>query len=589
MKQFFKFMFASMVGFFISCLLFLLVFFIIIAALVSSSEKEVVIPEKSVLLISLDEPLYERSTENPFAGLPFEGSQYLKGLGLNDVITDIRKAEKDPKVKGILLDMSTVQAGLASVEAIRAALMEFKKSGKFIVSYADYYTQLSYYLASVSDRVFLNPQGMFEWKGLDARLLFFKGSLEKLNIDMQIVRHGKYKSAVEPLVNDKMSPENREQTTEFVQSFWKHMSGEVSAARNIDILELNRMADELACNSAGEALAGRMVDSLVYRDGLHSWLRKKLGIGEHDKINTVGLRKYIDVKPAEKKEFTKDRIAVIWASGDISTGEGSEESIGSDRISRAIRKARTDKNVKAIVLRVNSPGGMHIASEVIWREVQLATKEKPVVASFGDYAASGGYYIACGANKIVAEPTTITGSIGVFGVIPNVQKMMNQKLGITIDEVMTNQNSDYIPVYKPLSEFQRAVLTKDIERIYDIFLTRVAEGRKMQRDQVDSIAQGRVWTGLTAKSLGLVDETGGLDKALSMAAALAGITNYRILDLPEQKDPFTELVEYLSGDHQEETAIRKALGPLYPTYRDLQNLQTMQGIQARLPFTFSLN
>ncbi|HRY34246.1 MAG TPA: signal peptide peptidase SppA [Bacteroidales bacterium] len=589
MKQFFKFMFASMLGFFISCLVLLFIFFIIIAALVSSSDKEVVIPEKSVLLISLAEPLYERSTQNPFAGLPFEGSQYMKGLGLNDVIADIRKAEKDPKIIGILLDMSTVQSGLATVEAIRFALTEFKKSGKFIVSYADYYTQLSYYLASVSDKIFLNPQGLLDWKGLDARLLFFKGSLEKLNIDMQIVRHGKYKSAVEPLVNDRMSAENREQTTEFVQSFWKHMSSQVSLARKIEVAELNRLADELTCNGAAEALANRMVDSLVYRDGLHAWLRKKLAIGENDKINTVGLRKYIDVKPAEKKEFTKDKIAVVWASGDINTGEGSEESIGSDRISRAIRKARTDKNVKAIVLRVNSPGGMHIASEVIWREVQLAVKDKPVVASFGDYAASGGYYIACAANKIVAEPTTITGSIGVFGVIPNVQKMMNQKLGITIDEVMTNQNSDYIPVYKPLSDFQRAVLTKDIERIYDIFLTRVAEGRKMQRDEVDSIAQGRVWTGLTAKELGLVDETGGLDKALALAAELAEITNYRILSLPEQKDPFSELVEYLSGDQQEETAIRKALGPLYPTYRDLQNLQHMQGIQARLPFSFSLN
>ncbi|MHC1705938.1 MAG: signal peptide peptidase SppA [Bacteroidales bacterium] len=589
MKQFFKFMFASMLGFFISLLILFFIFFIIIASIVSLSSKETSIPAKSVLILKLDEPVVERSSESPFSNLPVDGFKYLTNIGLYDIIKDIHKAETDPNISGIFLDLSNMVINMGTLEEIREALLQFKKSGKFVVSFADYYSQRSYYLATVSDKVFLHPVGMFEWKGLAAELMFFKGTLSKLDVEMQVIRHGKFKSAVEPLISDKMSPENKEQTLAFIQSFWEHMVTKVAEARKIKVEDLNRLADELALEKPEDALKNGLVDSLTYRDGVIAWMQKKLGISASTKINYVGIRAYNEVPSTVKKEHTKDKIAVIFASGDINEGEGSEESIGAERIARAIRKARNDENIKAIVFRVNSPGGVMVSSDVIWREVQLAKKQKPVVASFGDFAASGGYYISCDASKIVAQPTTITGSIGVFAVIPNMQKMLNNKLGVTTDGVMTHKNSDFITVLKPLSEYQKALLTRDVERSYQIFVSRVALGRKLTPEMVDSIGQGRVWSGVTAKRLGLVDELGGLNKAIEVAAGLAKLEKYRLVELPAQKDPFTTMIEQLSGNYQEEAAIREKLGAYYPYYRQLMELKKLEGIQARMPFTFSVN
>ncbi len=588
MKQFFKFMFASMLGFFLSCFLMMFLSLIFIAALVSISDKETSIPSKSVLLIKLDEPIQERSQESPFTDIPFRGFQYLTTLGLDDIIKDIKKAEKDPKIEGILLDINELMIGYATTEEIREALLDFKKSGKFIYSYSDFYTQKSYYLASASDKVFLNPLGELEWKGLDASIMFYKGLLEKLDIEVQVVRHGKFKSAVEPLITDKMSPENRQQITTFIQSIWDQLANGVSKSRKLTVDELNRIADTLAIEKAEDAVSRGLVDSLIYREGLLKVLQKKLALKEDEKVNYVGLRKYNDIPVKEKKESTRDKIAVVFASGDIIQGEGDESTIGAERISRAIRKARTNKNVKAIVLRINSPGGMMISSDIIWREIQLARKEKPVVASFGDYAASGGYYIGCEADKIVAQPTTLTGSIGVFGIIPNFQKTMNNKLGITIDEAMTHKNSDFISVFKPMSDYQKALLTRSVERSYGIFVDRVAKGRKLDPALVDSLGQGRVWTGTDAKRLGLVDEIGGLQKAVEIAAGLAKIKNYRLMSLPEMQDPFTQIIEQLSGDYPEEAYLKAKLGPFYSYYEQLKVLQNLEGVQARMPFSCNI-
>jgi protease-4 len=589
MKQFFKFMFASMLGFFISIIILFFILMIIVASIVSMSSKETTIPAKSVLLVKVDEPVVERSSESPFSSLPFNGFKYLTSLGLNDILKDIDKAKSDPNISGIFLDLSDVSVNMATLEEIRQALGRFKESKKFVVSFADYYTQKSYYLASVSDKVFLHPIGMLEWKGLSAELMFFKGTLDKLDLEMQIQRHGKFKSAVEPLISDKMSPENKEQTLAFIQSFWDHMVTGVADARHLKVDDLNRLADSLSLDRAEHALKAGMVDSLTYRDGVIAWIQKKLGISSTTKINYVGLRAYNDVPSSVKKEHTKDKIAVIYASGDIIEGEGSEENIGAEKIARAIRKARNEDNVKAIVFRVNSPGGLMISSDVIWREIQMAKKVKPVVASFGDYAASGGYYISCEATKIVAQPNTITGSIGVYGIVPNMKNMVNNKLGITTDGVMTNKNSDFIPVFKPLSEYQKALLMRDVENSYQIFVSRVADGRKLSASLIDSIGQGRVWSGVTAQKLGLVDELGGIDKAIEVAAKLAGLKQYRLVDLPAQKDAFTSMIEQLSGNYQEEAAIKAKLGPYYIYYKQLMELKDLQGVQARVPFSFRID
>lgn len=589
MKQFFKFMFASMLGFFLSLVILFFILMIIVASIISMSSKETTIPAKSVLILKLDEPVAERSTENPFSSLPVNGFQYLTNLGLNDIVKDIHKAGLDPNISGIFLDLSEMSINLGTLEEIRDALLQFKKSNKFIVSFADYYSQRSYYLATVSDKIFLQPEGMFEWKGLAAQLMFFKGTLAKLDLDMQVIRHGKFKSAVEPLIADKMSPENKEQTLAFIQSFWDQIVNQVAAARKLKTEDLNKMADELTIEKPADAVKAGLVDSLTYRDGVISWIQKKLGISSKTKVNYVGLRTYNDIPSTEKKERSKDKIAVIFASGSINEGEGTEESIGAEKISRAIRKARNDENIKAIVFRVNSPGGIMVSSDVIWREIELAKKEKPVVASFGDYAASGGYYISCAASKIIAQPTTITGSIGVYSIIPNMQKMLDKKLGITTDGVVTNKNADFITVLKPLSEYQKALLIRDVESSYQTFVSRVAEGRKLSPAAVDSIGQGRVWSGVSALKLGLVDELGGLNKAIEVAAKLAGLKTYRIVDLPAQKDPFTSLIDQLSGNYQEESMIKAKLGDYYPYYRQMMELKDLQGIQARIPFTFSIN
>jgi len=588
MKQFFKFMLASMTGCLFTFIIIFIFLFILISSISSFSKKEVVVvSENTVLSLTFDQPIFDRTSNNPFENIDFATFKATNLIGLNDIIKNIRKAKTDNRIKGIYLDLSTIDAGIATVEEIRNALIDFKKSKKFIISYGEVYTQKAYYLASVSDKIYMNPEGILDFKGLNAQVMFIKGALQKLEIEPQVIRHGKYKSAIEPLILDKMSDASKEQTLTFINSIWEVMIKNISESRNISITELNDIADSLKTQNPEDAVNCKLIDKLMYKDEVLSDLRYRLGIKENKKINMISLLKYKDVPENLKPKHSKNKIAVIFATGDIISGEGDERSIGSEKLSETIRDARNDSSIKAIVLRINSPGGSALASEVIWQEVYLTSKIKPIVASMGDVAASGGYYIACAANKIIASPNTITGSIGVFGILPNMKGLFNNKLGITFDNVKTNKYADLGDISRPLNESEMLVIQNSIERIYKTFITHVADGRKMTIAQIDSIGQGRVWSGLDAKRIGLIDDFGGLDKAIVLAASFAKLDNYKLIDLPKQKDPFSQIVEQLTGNVKI-NLISNELGDGYKYYEYIKSLTKMSGVQARLPYNIDI-
>ncbi len=594
MKQFFKFMFASMIGMLISFFIAFILFFVLIGALISSasgdSTKTAKVEDNSVLQIKLENTIQDRTSDNPFENFNFETFEAEENIGLDHILKNIEKAKNDNRIKGIYLDLTSLDAGMATVEEIRNALNDFKKSKKWIISYSEIYTQKTYYLASVSDKIFLNPAGIVELRGLATQLMFFKNMLEKLEIDVQIIRHGKFKSAVEPFMLDKMSDSNREQMQKLLNTVWGNWLNQVATSRNLKIDEINTLADSLKIQDANDSKKYNFVDEVIYKDQLLSELRKRLAIGENDEINFIGLGKYSNAKlpDSEKKEKSENKIAIIYASGNIVSGKSTKDDMGSETISEAIRIARLDKNVKAIVLRVNSPGGSALASDVMWREVVLAKKAKPVVVSMGDVAASGGYYISCAADKIVADETTITGSIGVFGVIPNMQGFFNNKLGITFDDVKTNAHGDIMTVFRPLTAEEKDIIQIGVEKIYDDFITKVAEGRKMTKEQVDSIGQGRVWAGNDAKEIGLVDEIGGLNKAIDIAKGLAKLTAYEIEEYPIRPDPFEQLMKDLSGD-VEARMIKNKLGENYKYYQKMQTITNQTGVMARMPFEVEIH
>ncbi len=587
MKQFFKFMFASMLGFFLTMLIVGLFFLMLIGSLIAlSGKEEVSVKPNSVLLLTLEQPIPERSNDNPFAFSQTSFFTTTNVPGLLETIDLIQKAAEDDNIKGIYLNLSQIGSGMATLEEVRNALLKFKESGKFIVSYSEMYSQKAYYLATVSDQICLNPEGALDFRGMAAEITFFKGLLEKLDINAQIIRHGKYKSAIEPFISDQMSEANKEQTLSYIGSIWNHILTGISTARNIPVDELNRIADSLLIQTPEDAAKYKMADQIIYKDQLLDLMREKLGKDKDDKIDVITLAKYKDA-PTKSNKYSKDKIAIIYAAGSIGGGEGDETTIGSEGISKAIRKARNDSSVKAIVFRINSPGGSALASDVILREIKLAREVKPVVASMGDYAASGGYYIACAADTILANPTTLTGSIGVFGIIPEFGSMLKNKLGITIDRVMTNKHADYISVTRPMSPYEEQMMTRSIERIYNVFTGHVAKGRNMTQAAVDSIGQGRVWSGTEGLSIGLVDNIGGLKEAIQVAATLAGLEDYRITSLPEIKDPFTKIMDELKGTPSD-TRLQKELGAFYPLFKEIRILTEMEGPQARLPFIMNL-
>ncbi len=594
MKNFFKITFASMFGAILALFVVIGMSVIILMASISSAADDEVttIEENTLLHIKLKEEIVDRaSSNNPINNLGLPGYSSGNKLGLNDILESLEKAKKDENIKGIYLDLSSINAGWASLKEIRDALIDFKESGKFILSYSDIYTHKSYYVASVANYLYLNPEGYFQLVGMSAQVMFFKNALKKLGVEPVIIRHGKFKSAVEPLMLEHMSNSNREQLRTYVGSIWKNVISEISKDREISVEKLNLIADSLLINNAKSCLEYKLVDSLKYKDEIINKLKKLTETKEKDDIKSITLSNYKKVPKTisdDNEGLAKDKIAVIYASGTIVTGNSSNDNMGSETVSKAIRKVRRDKKIKAIVLRVNSPGGSALASEIIWREVVLAAKVKPVIASFGDVAASGGYYIACGADTIVAEPSTITGSIGVFGVLFNMTELLTDKLGINTDVVKTNAHSDIGNMSRKMTDYERNYIQMNVEDIYSTFISHVAEGRNMTIADVDSIGQGRVWSGENAKSIGLVDEFGGLNKAIDIAAKKAKLDKYRVVDYPKQKNSFEKIMEMLETK-LEHDIISKKLNSNYKYYKSLEYIIKNQGIQAILPYSISVN
>jgi protease IV len=588
MKDFFKFMLASMLGFIIISIVLFFIMVGVIAGLASFADKKaVVIEPNTVLRMKLDKPIFDRAPKDPFSFFSPEGLDMNENPGLNDILKNIEKAKSDPNISGIYLDLGFVPSGISTIREIRQALVDFKSGGKFIVAYGEVFSQGAYFLGSVADKIYLHPDGAIEFKGLAAEIFFVKGMLAKLDIDMQVIRHGKYKSAIEMFTEDKMSPANREQLDAMVSDIWLTALTDISASRNISSDQLNKIADNLDALDADKALSTKLVDGLFYKDEMTAELKNLLGLEEKEKVLTVSEGKYMLVPPTEQEKVSANKIAVVYAIGNIIDGKGDDRTIGSDNISEAIKQARENEKVKAIVLRVNSPGGSAQASEVIRREVELAVQKKPVVVSMGDVAASGGYWISASASKILADPTTITGSIGVFGMIPNMQEFFNDKLGITFDQVKTNTYSDFPNLSRPLTTYETVIIERQIEKIYSDFLTLVSTGRKMEKSQVDSVGQGRVWSGVDALSIGLIDEFGGLQDAIKDAAELASVTEYNLMSLPAQKDPFQQIIDELTGNVYS-GRIESELGEYYTYYQYLKQIREYQGVQARLPYEISI-
>lgn len=589
MKSFLKYALATIVGIVTSFIILFFLFMIVIGVLVSSTEKTVVVEPNSILKIEFTKPVAERTSDNPLKNFDFLSLTPSNSMGVKDIIDYIEKAKTDNNIKGIYLDLTIIPSGLATIEEIRSALLDFKKSKKFIISYAEVYTQGSYYLASVADKVYINPTGYIPLVGLRSELMFIKGTFDKLNIEPQIIRHGKFKSAVEPYTNDKMSDANRVQMNALLAGVWDHILKGISEQRKISVEKLNELANNLTVRNAESAKTHKLVDGLKYEDEILKELAKLSGAKADNKIKFTSLNDYVKTpKPKSIVGSGSKRIAIVYASGDIMPGEGDENTVGSKNTAAAIRKARQDSSIKAIVLRVNSPGGSALASEVIWREVKLASAVKPVIASLGDVAASGGYYIACPADTIVADNNTITGSIGVFGLMFNTGKFFNDKLGITFDVAKTNTYSDFGSQTRPMTPQEREVLTLQIEEIYDQFISHVADGRGLTKAQVDSIGQGRVWCASDALKIGLVDVLGGIDKAIEIAAAKAKLKEYRIVELPKLDDPFTTLMQGL-GAEAKKAFISKESYQYSLILKELDKVLSYSGAQARLPYSVVLH
>ena len=594
MKEFFKYVLATVVGIIVVSIVTTLFFFMIIGALVSSAEKQVSVSDSSLLTLNLDRQILDRAPNDPFEDLEIPGFEMAKTVGLDKITKSIEKAVYDDRIKGIYLKLSTVGGGMATVEEIRNALIAFKDScDKPIYAHASQYMldQKAYYLATVADKIVVHPEVSVDFRGLGGEMMFFKNALDKFGVEMQIVRgpDNKFKAAVEPFMLEKMSEENREQTLTYLQSMWDHMLTGISEKRRISLEQLNQLADEVQTFNKGETLVETgMVDEVKYQDEVLADLREITGIKGKKPVPVISAAKYADVTvKGREKKYSRNKIAVVYASGDIGISFGGE-TIQGDELSREIRKVRQDSAYKAIVLRVDSPGGAIFDSETIWREVKLAAEEKTLVVSFGDVAASGGYYISCPADKIVASPTTITGSIGIFGTIPNFGELLNDKIGITTDAVGTNENTSLLSLTRPMTEYERELLTRNVSEGYDTFLSHVAEGRNMTKEQVDDIGQGRVWSGGNAKEIGLIDEFGGLQDAIILAAEIEGLDNYRTVSLPVLEDPFQGLFK-MGTDNVKARLLKNELGEKYRYIEYFKKMAEMKGVYARMSYDIDIN
>lgn len=579
---------ATLVGLFLFFIILFFGFFILGVIMGSAGDdaNKTYVKDNTVLLLDLEKITQDHSAKTIVTDFPYLNSENYDGL--IDVLNAIENAKTDDKIKGISLLNVQSNLGLAQTKALRDKLNEFKGSGKFVVSYSNYYTQGQYYLGSVADTVYVNPVGEVEFKGLSSEILFFKDFQEKYGIKMEVIRHGKYKSAVEPFLENKMSDENRLQMQELLNSAWETIVQDISVSRKISVDSLNAIADQLAARTPQLALNKKLVDKVVYEDEFHNGIKKAIGVKYEEDYNTVDIKDYAaNVAIAIKSKKEKNKIAIIYAQGEIRDGEGDVRTIGEGYVKQSLQDAVKDENVKAIVLRVDSPGGSALASDIIWREIQLTKKHKPVIVSMGNYAASGGYYISCNADRIFAESTTITGSIGVFGAVPNFTEFVNS-IGIHSDVVTTHKNSANYSPFQPMDETLKAVLTESVENIYTVFLHRVAQGRKMTIEQVNEVAQGRVWTGTDAKRLGLVDEIGGLQEAINYAAKLAQTETYKTINFPvfekTTQEFFDDLNPFMTAKAKE-SMIKEEIGEEnYQLLQRVKNLQTKSGVQAMMPY-----
>ena len=580
MKQFFKIVFGSMLGFMLAAFIFTLFMFLIIAGIVASAKKtDIDKPNpNSILVLSLNRPIAERMN---YSDIDFRNFNSSKNLGVKEIVSNIQAAKTDNLIKGIFIDARIVSAGWASIEAIRSALVDFRKSKKFIIAYGEMMTQKSYYVASVADKIYMNPSGLMEFAGMSVNLTFLKGTLDKLGIEPQIFYCGKFKSATEPLRLTKMSDANRIQTTEFINDFYHHFMQNIALSRNKSFEELDNISKNLLVRHPADALKYKMVDALKYYDEVLEELNKVSGNSKKNPL-FVKMEDY-DGNNSIPTKFSKEKIAVLFAEGDIVDGQGDDNNIGGEKFAEQIRKIRQDDKIKAMVIRVNSPGGSAFASDVIWREITLAKKKMPVVVSMGDYAASGGYYISCAADSIFAEPNTLTGSIGVFGILPCLENFLHDKLGITHDGVKTGNYSDMPNLTRHLTDDEKVIIQAGVDSIYSDFLNRVAKGRHKTKAEIDSIAQGRVWSGSKAIGIGLVDKLGNLQDAISCAQHLAKLKEYNVINYPTRDMKWQEVIYQLS-EKKQTSMLKEQLGEYYNLFEQLQFIKKWQGVQARLPF-----
>lgn len=591
MKDFLKFTLATVTGIILSSIVLFIISMVTLFGIMSASDTETIVKKNSVMMLDLNGTLVERMQEDPLGILSQLFGDESNTYGLDDILSSIRKAKENENIKGIYLQANSLGTSYASLQEIRNALLDFKESGKFVIAYADSYTQGLYYLSSAADKVLLNPKGMIEWRGIVSAPLFYKDLLQKIGVEMQVFKVGTYKSAVEPFIATEMSPANREQVTAFITSIWGQVTEGVSASRNIPVDSLNVYANRmLMFYPSDESVKCGLADTLIYRNDVRSYLKKLVEINEDDNLPIIGLSDMINVKKNVPKNKSGNIVAVYYASGEITDYPGSvtsEDGIVGSKVIRDLRKLKDDNDVKAVVLRVNSPGGSAFASEQIWHAVKELKTKKPVIVSMGDYAASGGYYISCVADTIVAEPTTLTGSIGIFGIIPNV-KGLTDKIGLSYDVVKTNKYADFGNIMRPFNEDEKSLLQMMITNGYDTFVSRCAEGRHMTKEAIEKIAEGRVWTGETAKKLGLVDELGGIDKALDIAVAKAGIEGYTVISYPAKQDLFSSLLDMKPTNYVESQLLKSKLGEFYQQFGLLKNLQEQSMIQARIPFELNI-
>ena len=591
MKDFLKFTLATVVGLIVASVVMFFVSMLVVFGMASSAESETQVNDNSVMTLNLNGVVNERSS----ASTPFDfllSQADMQSYGLDDILASIKKAKENDKIKGIYLQCNVISTGWASLQAIRDALVDFKESGKFIVAYADNYMQGSYYIASVADKVVLNPSGGVDWRGLAAGATYYKDLLDKLGVEMQIFKVGTYKSAVEPYLTNEMSEANREQLTEFVQSIWGNVTKAIAESRHLTVEQLQAAADSsMLFRPAEESIQRGLADTLMYKSDMRNYLKQLMNLEEDDDLHLLDLQAMINVKKSVPRDKSGNIIAVYYAEGGIDNNSSSYEETGinSKKMVKELNKLKENDDVKAVVLRINSPGGSAFGSEQIWYALQQLKEKKPVIVSMGDYAASGGYYIACNADTIVAEPTTLTGSIGIFGMIPNMKGLLQDKLGLHNHFVKTNRMADFGDVTRPMTADEKALMQKNVNNGYDLFLTRCAEGRGMDKDRINGMAQGRVWTGEKAKELGLVDLLGGIDTALEIAISKADVESYTVMSYPEKSSFIDELLSGNTGNLLMNAFLKRTkTGRMMQQVNQIEQLTELDPIQARLPFGISM-